>query len=332
MNKKIISFVCAVLLAVCSAVPATANADTGHNFNADNFKDCIELDDTEWGKIWGGRYERIFLEPREDSAVLVHLVESYPDSIQFKIDKSVDEKLIEQIIKEVDSGFVLTCFKTTSTNEYNCTVHLKDVNEQYAGIDSKTAKQLYNAISEYAVGFDYEYGRYTYNTITYESLTGYDPFFYRDEFTEEEIEEMLSEYVKNNNITASVERKPDSRNIYIVPENTDIIEHYRLALDIFEKTGLRPYGVMPEGTDNISGGATIDVANSVDGDANCDGTTSISDAVAVLQFLANSEKYPITEQGVFNADTDFNGITGADAAAIQKLDAGIIDSLPETLS
>ena len=324
MNKKVISFVCSVLLAVCSVVPAITNADTGHNFNADNFKDCIELDDTEWEKIWGGRYERIFLEPREDSMVLVHLVESYPDSIQFKIDKSIDEKLIEQIIKEVDSGFVLTCFKTTSTNEYNCTVHLRDSSEQYAGIDSKTAKQLYNAISEYAVGFDYKYGRYTYNTITYEYLTGYDPFFYHDEFTEEEIEEMLCEYVKNNNINASVERKPDSRNIYIVPENTDIIEHYRLALDIFDKTGLRPYGVMPDGTDNISGGTTIDIANSVDGDANCDGTTSISDAVLILQYLANSEKYPLTEQGIFNADTGFDGITGADASYIQMIDAGTI--------
>ena len=324
MNRKIISFVCAVLLAVCSVVPAIANADTGHNFNADNFKDCIELEETEWGKIWGGRYERIFLEPREYSVVLVHLVESYPDSIQFKIDKSIDEKLIEQIIKEVDSGFVLTCFKTTSTNEYNCTVHLRDSSEQYAGIDSKTAKQLYNAISEYAVGFDYKYGRYTYNTITYEYLTGYDPFFYCDEFTEEEIEEMLCEYVKNNNINASVERKPDSRNIYIVPENTDIIEHYRLALDIFDKTGLRPYGVMPDGTDNISGGTTIDIANSVDGDANCDGTTSISDAVLILQYLANSEKYPLTEQGIFNADTGFDGITGADASYIQVIDAGTI--------
>ena len=324
MNKKVISFVCSVLLAVCSAVPATVNADTGHNFNADNFKDCIELDDTEWGKIWGGRYERIFLEPREGSKVLVRLVESYPDSIQLKVDKSIDEKLIEQIIKEADSGLVLICFKTTSTDEYNCTVHLRDSSEQYAGIDSKTAKQLYNALSEYAVGFDYEYGRYTYNTITYEFLTGYDPFFYRDEFTEEEIEKMLSEYVENNNITADIAHMTDSRNIYLIPENTDIIEHYRLALDIFEKTGLRPYGVMPEGTDNISGGATIDVANSVDGDANCDGTTSISDAVAVLQFLANSEKYPLTEQGIFNADTGFDGITGLDAAYIRMTDAGAI--------
>ncbi|MBP3760429.1 MAG: dockerin type I repeat-containing protein [Ruminococcus sp.] len=324
MNKKVLSFVCSVLLAVCSAVPATVNADTGHNFNADDFKDCVELGDTEWGKIWGGRYERIFLEPREDSMVLVHLVESDPDSIQFKIDKSIDEKLIEQIIKEVDSGFVLTCFKTTSTDEYNCTVHLRDSSEQYAGIDSKTAKQLYNALSEYAVGFDYEYGRYTYNTVTYEYLTGYDPFFYRDEFTAEEIEEMLNDYVKNNNINAFVEQKSDSQNIYLVPENTDIIEHYRLALDIFEKTGLRPDGVMPEGTDNISDGIIIDVANSVDGDANCDGATSISDAVAVLQYLANSEKYQLTEQGVFNADTDCNGITGADAAYIQMIDAEVI--------
>ena len=68
------------------------------------------------------------------------------------------------------------------------------------------------------------------------------------------------------------------------------------------------------------------------GDANSDFKVSISDAVKILQNLANKEKYPLTEQETTNADCydPGSGVTGMDAQAVQKLDAGIIDSLPET--
>ena len=56
----------------------------------------------------------------------------------------------------------------------------------------------------------------------------------------------------------------------------------------------------------------------VEGDANLDGSENMADAVFVMQSLANPNKYEITEQGSFNADTDGNGLTNADALAIQK--------------
>ena len=63
----------------------------------------------------------------------------------------------------------------------------------------------------------------------------------------------------------------------------------------------------------------------VSGDANEDGKVNVSDAVAVLQYIANSEKYVLSEQGTKNADCDGEtGITGGDAITIQKIDAGII--------
>ena len=65
------------------------------------------------------------------------------------------------------------------------------------------------------------------------------------------------------------------------------------------------------------------------GDANEDGKVSISDAVAILQYLANSNKYPLVGQAKINADCDgVSGVTGKDAAAIQQYDAGVITSLP----
>lgn len=66
------------------------------------------------------------------------------------------------------------------------------------------------------------------------------------------------------------------------------------------------------------------------GDANTDGKVDVADAVAVLQYVANRTKYPLSEEGIANADIDGQtGITGTDAITIQKIDAGIIK--PEDL-
>ena len=65
------------------------------------------------------------------------------------------------------------------------------------------------------------------------------------------------------------------------------------------------------------------------GDANGDGKITVSDAVAVLQYIANAEKYPIAEELLDYADCDGEaGITGNDAIMIQRYDAGLIESFP----
>ncbi|MDE6519491.1 MAG: RICIN domain-containing protein [Ruminococcus sp.] len=68
------------------------------------------------------------------------------------------------------------------------------------------------------------------------------------------------------------------------------------------------------------------------GDANCDGAVNIADATAIVQHLGNQDKYGLSEKGLINADccNVGDGVTGLDALAIQKLEAGIISSLPDT--
>ena len=62
----------------------------------------------------------------------------------------------------------------------------------------------------------------------------------------------------------------------------------------------------------------------IKGDANCDGKVTVADCVAVLQYIANKDKYPLSADGIRNADIDgISGITGGDAIAIQKIDAGV---------
>nr|AEV58535.1 scaffoldin C [Ruminococcus flavefaciens] len=68
---------------------------------------------------------------------------------------------------------------------------------------------------------------------------------------------------------------------------------------------------------------------SLSGDANLDNKVSVADAVAILQSIANKDKYALKPQGAVNGDVEGNndGITGADALRIQKWDAGAITLL-----
>ena len=66
------------------------------------------------------------------------------------------------------------------------------------------------------------------------------------------------------------------------------------------------------------------------GDVNKDGKVTIADAVAILQYISNKDKYSLDSAALDNADV-YNrgdGITAMDALAIQQLDAGIISKLP----
>ncbi len=78
---------------------------------------------------------------------------------------------------------------------------------------------------------------------------------------------------------------------------------------------------------------TPDVEPTLLGDANLDGFVSIADAAAILQAIGNADKYSLSLQGAANADCSNpgDGMTAADAIAIQKLDAKLIEKLPEVI-
>lgn len=72
-------------------------------------------------------------------------------------------------------------------------------------------------------------------------------------------------------------------------------------------------------------GGSGDPVSAFYGDANCDEKINVSDAVAVLQYIANKSKYPLSPEGLVNADIDgIEGLTGTDAITIQQVDAGLV--------
>lgn len=66
------------------------------------------------------------------------------------------------------------------------------------------------------------------------------------------------------------------------------------------------------------------------GDANCDGIVDISDAVLIMQTMANPSKYQMTDKGRINADVtgSGDGVTVLDAQFIQSYCLGLVELPP----
>lgn len=83
-----------------------------------------------------------------------------------------------------------------------------------------------------------------------------------------------------------------------------------------------------EGDEPTTADTTAD--DIVYGDANNDGAVDVSDATLIMQSLANGDEYKLDEKGADNADVENrgDGVTSADALAIQKYLAGIAPLIP----
>lgn len=338
MKKRIITCTLSLCTAMLSAVSLSAAATTSVDFNAEEFKNCIKLEDTDWSPVFSGKWETVYMRSIKNSGATFYFVESYPDMIEFKVSKNVDEDKIEHLVKGFDDRLILQYSNNTTTDDYDCTVTLKNAAGDYDKIDSKTAKNLYNILSEYVGSFDYKYDRYVYSYGVYEYMTVYEALDYNNL----PLEQKLNEYLEKNEVNASLVKYSDGDinsfgnkvcgdTFYIIPDNDiTIIEHYELAKNIAEETGLTPHGVMPTGLDNINE-KVIDVAGAVIGDANCDGEVNLADAVKIMQAMCSSRYATFTPQGGYNADVTGNndGITNKDALAIQKYKLGLIKSFDE---
>ena len=234
------------------------------------------------------------------------------------ITTAVDEtENITEFLSTETSAEIST--ETTTTTEIEITTDLdKGVSKVTVFIRQKPDKTIYSIGEELdltggqydvyeVVSFDY--GGQMYSDGLYNKMTdgskrtdGFSPIY-----TDIDTSEFDS-------------TKAGTYRIYITSTNLNTLDSYT---QFFEVTVTDDSEIQGTETDSH-----------ISGDANSDFKVSISDAVKILQNLSNKEKYPLTEQETTNADCydPGSGVTGMDAQAVQKLDAGIIDSLPETLS
>lgn len=106
--------------------------------------------------------------------------------------------------------------------------------------------------------------------------------------------------------------------VLVPPKGATLSEQIDAAEIIYNETGI---SIEAQTSYLLSEAPTVNVFNAIKYDANCDGHVSVADAVAILQNIGNKDKYPLSAQGEYNADTNYDGITAADALAIQMLDA-----------
>ena len=106
-------------------------------------------------------------------------------------------------------------------------------------------------------------------------------------------------------------------------------------LDGGTKTGGTPVITEPTSQQNPTGKTPDPTSTNHDvqgrlGDANCDSNVDISDAVLIMQYLANPEKYTISKTGLDLGDVceRGDGVTGLDALAIQMYEAKTINAFP----
>ena len=105
-----------------------------------------------------------------------------------------------------------------------------------------------------------------------------------------------------------------------VPETTTITQTQTTTVTVAQETS----------TATESATTTAISESGIYGDANGDGKVSLADAVAILQYVSNKEKYPISEEALILADVynKGDGLTGMDALMIQQYDSGAISVLP----
>lgn len=95
------------------------------------------------------------------------------------------------------------------------------------------------------------------------------------------------------------------------------ITNTNISAGYFDGTKVVKYSVEP-----VSGKVTVgkSAQTGLKGDADESGEVNLSDAVAIVSWIADSSKYPLSPQGLINADVfgDGDGINTSDAIQVQK--------------
>ena len=278
----------------------------------------------------GGEYAKLYFSAA--ATELTGYIKSYPENLDIKafINELKENGLIETA--EIEYGKILntgakpafyicpiSCFTSTEAfgnmiSEEDITTN-SDILEWYSKSNIECEFGVLIAKDKIPENVDFT----PYEEINKEK---YDFFFYPEYYgyislTPEEAAKLDSELIANIEYFSAV---PYELSFELSLENqigllSEINRNVNISSNKISQTSLA--GSLP------IKGVTIDALNAVNGDANCDDILSIADAAAIFQSLANSDKYKLSVQGEFNADSKGDGLTVDDAVAIQKRLANI---------
>ena len=252
----------------------------------------------------------------------VKIVVPHPDYFTIELPLDVPDNTFEEIVNEVYTDATIS-----KSNRYTETKLFIVTSKLNNNISIEQARSIYKQFEDKALGFEFHYGIYGLKSpMYYFGIHNYpddskDNLFDFTIYKGIEKEEKLQAYIDENGINCHIKVDDKMDIIDIIPDNTlTYSEEITLASKIYKATGFCSEHFMTGNTEMPfkASEIIIDMHNSVDGDANCDEQMNMSDAVLIMQSIANPSKYNITAQGKYNADIDDDGITNLDALSIQK--------------
>lgn len=344
--KKLTKNILAALMAsscMCSAAAMSVNAAMPSVDSTSKINDLLsayeEFDDHGWFSYETDSDYKVYYDKctddvpndfayfRGEGITNFYVAQTLNDrQFQVVLPKTADQTAVESVFRTFDSS----CNIDVYNGNPDISVYDIIMSEDNANI-LNNAREIRKELEKIGdvTKFTY-YGDQTSVSTSYltwgESITTYNSRF----CDIENLEEVLTDYVKDNNLDFTVEILDVSgldselqeylkdTAIYDLVPNKEISmsDRFAVAMQIREDLGLTPDLVSFESSGD-SYSDEVDVLNSVDGDANEDGKVNMSDATAVIQAIGNADKYGLTSQGVFNADTDCDGLTTVDAVNIQ---------------
>ncbi len=245
-----------------------------------------------------------------DKSGKIHIIGISSKSTEIKMKKGTELPLDEMRSKIEENGMVMPVFRQRGDNF-----------DLISGYDEAVYDFTMNLVKECEDVLSIENHYIVYEDTA--NIAGCREIIYSGEMSTEEFHEKYPEFKVSDK---SAEYQFKYKNYTYISFSDDdemrkiletLIENDEDYFSLCEQTELwADYKTIPCNLPILKNGTT--------GDANTDGKLGVSDAVMVLQYLANSNKYGtkslngISAQGIKNADMDENGLTGADALAIQK--------------
>ena len=349
MKKRFLSVILSMATAVSAVSAMSANAVWNWGYIdeeaiKEEFKDSVQLDIEEYEYLNYDDCDYIYMTTGE-YRMYIYELRKLKDAIFVKVDTSVNISELEEQIKAIDESIEMKIGLTESTNIRPLTFYSET-------ITADTAKKICEIAGEKALSINCKFGSCYYEEVIYDYITGYDTVSYINVVEREEGGKIYREYDTVNNrkvLEKYAENHSDevefkayggagkdfrgfeiwqSNAYYLIPKKElTTMEHIELAEDIYEETGLRPFAYELQSANSTGSvdGITLDLTDYLNGDANRDKTTTIADAAAIMQAIANPDKYALSDLGEFNADFACDGLTVDDAVAIQKKLAGIAE-------
>ena len=281
-----------------------------------------------------GSYTGVYVTRTEKNLTGIIAEMKYYDTVSYVV--NADDATLSAIAAEVEARFntdssapaVKTLFTGNIVWQDKETSRLTEkpgIRFRFTGSDSGENIALADQIGEYIdANYDLRRADGLFDKYTYEiGYINWESFSTAGELTDGQIAS-INAYLAEQGINAEISSGGDNL-VFDMGEDVTTAQKAAAASYMKENYGSYPEVFFQASAAEQPGAVVYSYEKEIDypaGDANCDEKVDIADAVAIMQYLSNPEKYPLSEKGYKNADIDGNGVTGLDALAIQKIEAG----------